>query len=119
MRSSADFGSRAQLADDLAEARINQALRRQTDISSAMGNFQLGGQTLGQNILSPTFGLANLLRSGQQNELADSFTEQTMNLGFGAIEDALRTNADQSSINNFLAVLNGVGSLVQGASGFF
>jgi hypothetical protein len=118
LQAGSQFGSRAQLADDLAEARINQALRRQSDIQSAISGFGQGGQTMTNQLLNPSMQLAQFMRGSGDNALTDSFTEQLRSLGIASIEEELRENADNSALNNFLAILNGVNSTAQTISSF-
>lgn len=117
LKAGSQFGSRARLADDLAEARINQALRRQSDITTGLGSFARGGDTLTSQIFNPSMQLAQFLRGGAANPLADEFVGQVRDLGGLAIEDELRENADSGALDTFLSILGGLGGFAGNLQG--
>jgi len=121
LRSGADFGTRAALADALAESRVGQAVRRQTDQKTAMDMAGQGGQNLLQQQLGPLAMNAQAL-TGYTNPYFDSTIDQTRALGMLAIEDALReAYGGSSGLNSWGpqvgAIMGGAGDLFGGLFG--
>lgn len=102
LRAGVDFGSRADLADALAESRINQALRRSQDYQTTMGLFGGAGQNLTSMYLNPALTAAQTTAGAVANPYTDSLVEQLRAMGGMSIEDeyfqALKSEAQRGAL---------------------
>lgn len=119
LRAGADFGTRADLADALAEARVNQALRRQRDIGESLDAFEQGGDVLQGAVLGPAALGAQTL-AGRSNQYTNALLEQIRQLGALSAQDKLRENTP--TFGSLGPILGGAGRLfgnLLGVGGLF
>lgn len=88
-----DSAMRARLADALAQAKVDQALRRSGDVTAAVANFGGLGNIFRSNILEPSALQTEALGNSLNNPFFNSLVDQMRNLGILGLNDELRESA--------------------------